>query len=252
MSEITKSRIADVKALAKELDADYYYGISKVKDRFNIEDRYEYKGISDSNVIVGQREEYDYCFIEYFQTKASAGGWKSKVFLRMKNNMPDFVLMTKETAKSRFLFVGIISMGFILFPGTVLLTVLFGEGRNSNIIPAVAAISLFVLAGLCLLIFIIKYLIKFFNQDKYRILNKKFKDKYVIFSDAPSEKIRTIFNEKVCSKIIKKPSDLYIDLRNNCLSLSFEAREKLSLDGCNKYLNQIIDNVKVFENDDLI
>lgn len=251
MNDKTKSRIADIKALAKELDAEHYYGIERVKNRFNIDISYDPKGISNSNVIVGNREGYEYCFIEYYQMRKSCG-WKSKIYLRMKNNIPDFELMTKEASICHLIFLGVFTFISTVIPMIIFVILFLHEKKwDLNVIIVVGVLLIFGVIGLILLKDCIKAFIQICNQNKYRILNKEFKDKYVIFSDAPSESIRTIFNEKVCSKIVKKPSDLHIDLKNNCISSDFAFREKLSLDSCNKNLNLLIEKVKLFENDDL-
>ena len=246
MNEYVKSRVSYIKSLAKNLNAEYCYGIERVKNRFNIKVK---DGISDSNVIVGNRDGYDYCFVEYYRTKKHSR-WESKLFLRMKYDLPDFMLMTKESASFQLRFQAIFSGAFILIPIIGFINVIAQNGWNSSLIPAACVILLFVGIGLWLLKDFFKYYKKVNNQRIYDIPHNKFKDRYVIISDATTNSIRRIFNEKVCSEFVDNPLDKDLIISNKCTSLDFQMTEQLSLDSCNDNLDLLLKRVKVFEKAD--
>ncbi|MBQ2592037.1 MAG: hypothetical protein II567_01980, partial [Candidatus Riflebacteria bacterium] len=95
-----RNRTPLVKSIAQKLDADYQYSIRGVKDKFNIEDSSE---CENSNVIVGEKNGFEYCFIEYYHVgrgKNDHSKWVSKVSLRLNDTFPDFDLQTRSSALS--------------------------------------------------------------------------------------------------------------------------------------------------------
>ncbi len=66
------------------------------------------------------------------------------------------------------------------------------------------------------------------------------------------EKIRKIFTEKVCSKILKEKADLDIKFKNNVI-YDWIYDGQLSLKSCNSHLTKLLRKVKLFEieNDNL-
>ena len=246
MNKYVKSRVSYIKSLAENLNAEYYYGIDRVKNRFNIKVK---DGISDSNVIVGNRDGYDFCFVEYYRTRKHSR-WESKLFLRMKYDLPDFMLMTKESASFQLRFQAIFSGAFILIPIIGFINVIAQKGWSSSLIPAACVILLFVGIGLWLLKDFFKYYKKINNQRLFDISHNKFRDTYVIISDANPNSIRRIFNEKVCSDFVDNPLDNDLIISNKCTSLNFKMDEKLSLISCNDNLDLLLKKVKVFEKAD--
>ena len=65
--EKVKERTNFIKALSAHLNAEYYNTIDAVAEFFNFNDNFE---PSTCNVIVGNIEGFDYCFVEYYHVVA--------------------------------------------------------------------------------------------------------------------------------------------------------------------------------------
>ena len=89
------------------------------------------------------------------------------------------------------------------------------------------------------------------NQGQYYIRNPKFKEKYVILSDADVYRVRKVFNDNVCSKIVKiTPEITEISCRNNCLKKDFGSNEQLSYPLCHNYLIPLVKQAELLEDYD--
>ena len=249
--EKVKSRASFVKEIAKKLNAEYQYGLNKVKFPFDIkENRYN----PNSNVITGKFDGYEYCFVESFHDRCSDDTfrWESILYIRLKDNIPDLSLLTKEKAKSEFITKLIFTLAFLVLPAILLIGFLSNLGKDFHLIIPALILVVPVVIGLLGIKDTVKYKRQIDNQGIYTIRNTKFKEKYVIISKEAPNTINRIFNEKVCSEIADYPSPINFEIKNNCTHLGFENSEKLSYDLCKKYLDQLLKQVKIFEKADLV
>ena len=257
--ERVKERSSFVRNLAKQFNSKYYYGIKNIKNSFYIENDSD---MDDSNIIVGEVEDYDYCFVEYYHVKSGkndSSRWVSKVLLKAKEgNYPDFELVTKRSAKLQagcLLGIG----AFIGLPtitqSIVFLTMFLAGFKNSFSILEALGFLIIGLAFLSIFIGISYWLVKtglnkmkkIKNNDNYNIRNREFKEKYVILTDSSPKEISKVFNEEVCNNIMKLPSELTIAFNKNTVSKEFNNNEQLSVNLCNQHLNDLLDKVRLFK-----
>ena len=254
--ELVRKRAPVIEHLAKMLNAEYFDSVYRVMGQFSIPDN---RDMTDCNVISGNIDGYDYCFIEYFhekRTKNDHSHWVSKVFLRMKyEGFPDFELDTKfgvffNTAVILIFLIAIsIVPAFIFLPSFFSMFPIFRfhgfMGFLSGLFFILVIIGILYFVGK----FFFKSFFKAFDQKKYGILNKKFNEEYVIISDAPVNEIRKVFTEQLCARIVKQRGTLCIKVKNNCVSGEFKDNQQLSFELCNSHLNNLLKAVKIFENE---
>ncbi len=258
-----RNRTPLVKSIAQKLDADYQYSIRGVKDKFNIEDSSE---CENSNVIVGEKNGFEYCFIEYYHVgrgKNDHSKWVSKVSLRLNDTFPDFDLQTRSSALSGVGCMAVLSLPFLGIPFFLLSQLLmfcfaFFHSKSGfqleMLIPMGAFIlfgSIFGFIGWSIFSSALKTYKQINNQGQYYIRNPKFKEKYVILSDADVYRVRKVFNDNVCSKIVKfTPEITEISCRNNCLKKDFGSNEQLSYPLCHNYLIPLVKQAELLEDYD--
>ncbi len=249
-----KERVSSVKKLSEKLNADYYYGVDKLRAKFNL---YTNSELKESNAISGKIEDHEYCFVEYYHTKNGkndSSKWVSNLYMKTKDDtFPNFHLKPKSSTIS--LAILLIIFASIFFIGSLVLlgTVFFGNVKGGDVISIILLILISLFFNIVSLIIIainVKTLKKVYGRDPYGINNRVFREKYVIFSEESPEKIRKIFTEKVCAKIIKEAGyDLDIIFVNNVTDDSLNYNEQLSLNSCNKHLNKLLKTIKLFEQD---
>jgi hypothetical protein len=259
-----RNRIGAVKALADQLNAEYYDGISQIKNKFGIDD--SDSDIKNSNAIVGELQGFEYCFVEYYHRqhgKNDSSKWVTNVYLRLnKDDFPDFQLMTKTSALTGAGCILIFGLPFfcvplfLIFQAITMFTTIFkntyGLGLNVSIIFPLITMTLISLVFGAVGWFIISASIKtiksVYGQGKYNILNYKFREKYVIISEADVNSIRKVFTENVVSGIVNhKPEITNINCHNCCFSSSFNHNEQLTYALCNKYLGPLLKQAQIFE-----
>ncbi len=259
-----RSRMGPVKAIADRLNADYYHGIEEVKDTFfpSINDE-----MKNSNVIVGESEGYRYCFIEYYHRgrgKNDHSKWISRIALRLnEEDFPDFDLSSKSSALFSVGCFIAFALPFGIVPLIMLTSFIFmflnnkAIPKDSQLIPIIIGLGFlfFTLIFGAISFFIINYALKTYkqinSQGKYCISNPKFRDKYVILTDSDEYRIRKVFNEKVCSRIVDfNPEISSISIQNNCIQKGCDYNEQLSYPLCLKYINQLVKEAQIFEKDE--
>ena len=262
-----KSRIGPVKALSEKLDADYYHGIETVRNTFfpDIKD-----DLKDSNVIVGESEGYRYCFLEYYHQgrgKNDHSKWVSKISLRLnEENFPDFDLQTKKSALASAGCILAFALPFGAVPVFMFLNFIFIflVGGGSKSVPK-EGILIPIIMGLGFLLFAavfgtVAYLMlstaidtykQVKNQGKYCISNPQFREKYVIMTKTDANRIRKVFNEKVCSRIVSyRPELESINIKDNCIHRECDYNQQLSYPLCLKYINMLVKEAQLFEKDE--
>ena len=238
-----EERKNDVQYLAGQLEAEYCSTlmINELKNRFNSISKIT--EIENSNIIVGNIEGYDYCLVEYYHIRRGKGdhsGWRSKLIFRTKGSIPDFRLLTKKSAISTAcigLFFGLL---FLIIPICIILS-----GKGGATIPAILSIVISLIILYCAVLDIKEI----YENDKYGIRNSRFKEKYIIRTEASPNDINRVFTEEVCSKILNYPSDIDIEINEQEIFEEFELDEKLSYPLCKKHLNSLISKVKILEGD---
>ncbi|MBQ2592639.1 MAG: hypothetical protein II567_05085 [Candidatus Riflebacteria bacterium] len=256
--EMMKDRTSEMKVISERMNAEYYSDIDSVKKRFNLDDEPDI-----CNVIAGNIEGYDYCFIEYYNPPKYRRGfirknaeWKSKLYLRAKNDdFPDFHLTTGKTALSSAKTT--ISASLLFLIGSIyFLIAMLSTNTGSNFETFGTIIWSLILLGViisCVILIYseIKTIKQVKKQDKYAIQNKEFKEKYVILSDEDPEKIRNVFTDEVIAKILErtKVKEEYIDLDfyKSITSVKFEPDTKLSYSFCDSQLHRLLKIVRLFE-----
>ncbi len=242
-------RSSIVKDLAKKMGADYYYGVDKVKSDFCIFD-YE---MNDSNVIVGNKDGYDYCFVEYYHERCGKSDyprWVSTLFFKMKNNnLPSFHLTTKSSAFTSS-GLGILQSLFYLIMAFLFIYLGIDSFRKTSgnfYIFATIMGVLFGLIGVVLLNLHLRPLFKLKIQSKYGIRDKEFLEKYIIISEADPAEISKVFTEEVCSRIVNSLTDVDFDLSGCIVTVPFNTDSQLSYSSCKGYLDDILYKAKIFE-----
>ncbi len=257
--ERVKERSSFVRKLASQFNADYYYGISRVKDRFNIPNDDD---LNDSNIIVGNVENYDYCFLEYYHSKRGkndSSRWISTVYLKPKEDIfPDFELVLKKTAKIQagclIVFGAIFGFPVLLQLPMIIIPLLLTNNSSMSLIekiliPVITLLFLGVFIGIGYW-FIkngLNKMKKINNIEKYNIRNFEFKQKYAILTDSNPLEIHQVFNEQVCSNIMNYGKDISITFCKNITSMDFNYNEQLTVNLCNQHLNELLDRVKLFK-----
>lgn len=258
-----RNRTPLVKSLAQKLDANYQYGIRGVKEKFNIGDSSD---CENSNVIIGEKDGFEYCFIEYYhigRKKNDHSRWESKISLRLNDTFPDFDLQTRSSALSGvgcMVVFALPILGFSLFLLSQILLfcfILFHSKfgfQLEMLIPMGMFVlfgSIFGFGGWSIISSALKTYRQINNQGQYYIRNPKFKGKYVILSDADVYRVRKVFNDNVCSKIVKfTPEITSISCKKNCLQKDFGSNEQLSYPLCIKYLDPLVKQAEIIEDYD--
>ncbi len=233
----TTGRIKAIKDLSYKLKAEYYYGASEIKKIFHLDD------IGECNAIAGNREGYDFCFVEYCHLEDSYK-WKSKLILKMKNeNFPDFHLaIQKPTINDLKISLTITTIFLFL----AIIVILFAPNDKKFIGFA------FLITDIPLWMITISQTIDIWkfnrNKKKYRINNKEFNEKYVILSGTNIYEINELFSEEICSRILMSPLKLDITFKNHCIIYDFLIDELLTFPACEKALNTLILKARLFEN----
>ncbi len=257
-----KERSNAIKELSEELNAQYYSGIEKVADRFNLR---QYSSMEDSNVIVGNIEGYDYCFVEFYLKKTGKNGfsrWISAVSFRMKDErFPDFSLSSiKEARKSVGcgIFAGSLFFLPLVIPFIILIYHFISQSGNSNydysLITGLFVFmlifgSIFSIMGYFFMSSSIRTYKELNNQGKYNIRDFKFKEKYVILSDSDPYSISRLFDDKICSRILNfSPEITGIDFMNKCINEIIENKQ-LNLDFCKERLDVLLRQARIFDKD---
>ncbi|MBR4328890.1 MAG: hypothetical protein IKP71_03485 [Candidatus Riflebacteria bacterium] len=253
-----KERVAFVKNLSKQLNANYYYGLKDVKDDFNL-------GISNEkpcNVIVGNIEGFDYCLVEYYHKMSGRhdhSHWVSLGSIRMHDDYPDFELSTIRSVKvgsGCSIFFGILFV--IPTLATLALTFksilnIFDEGIGEGLFGAF--MFGFCTLGLAFVSYVLfssgRYDLKQAdNQGKYNIRNIKFRQKYAILSEGNSEAISRIFTDKVCERVVEANPEIYsIKITRSCITEDI-GNEQMTLSSCQECLKSLLQQAQIFENDD--
>ena len=248
--EKIQGRADAVKELAEKFHANYYSGIEKVKGNFYIFD-YE---MNESNVIAGNVDGYDYCFVEYYHERCNKSDyprWVSTLFLKMKNNkLPSFHLTTKSSAVTSS-GLGILQGLFYLFLSILFIYLGIDSCRKTSDYTYIFPILLGLLFGLlavALLELYLRPLFKLKSQSKYGIRDKEFLEKYAIISDDDPAEISKVFTEKVCSKIVNSLTDVDFNLNGSIVRVPFNTDSQLSYSSCRGYLDDLLYKAKIFEN----
>lgn len=256
-----KERTDFIKALSAHLNAEYYNVIDAVAEFFNFSDNPD---LSNCNIIVGNIEGFDYCFVEYFHVgrgKNDHSKWISELSFRMQKDIPDFQLITKDSAKRNagcFIIFGLIF--FIPVVVTIIASIVAGtsllSGKNEAGFLSYIFIGVYVLVALLFTIipsFLIysgiKTLKEINNQRKYNIMNPNFNEKYAIFTDSDTDtyKISKIFNYDFCSKVLNfEPELTEITFDKNCVKKEYDSTQ-LTLAFCENELKTFLNKAKLFE-----
>lgn len=243
-----KSRANTVKEISDKLNANYLFGAKSIKNKFSFDISESY--INDSNVIYGSIEGFDYCFIEYYYVNAFERGnskerWISRLILKFKDEeFPTFHLITKKKALSDIIYSVILSLVFFIIP-----IIFYLSDGNNDIKLLLFLLAIFGVPFILTVGFIIHSLMMISDQDRFRISNQKFKEKYVLLDVLSSNNsINSLFSEEVCSNIVNYPDDIDIKVKKNSISEEFGFNETLSFEICQKRLNKLISIVKLFEN----
>lgn len=255
-----RNRSSIVKGLAQKLKAQYQYGIRGIKEKFDI-------GSSEnSNVIVGEIKGFEYCFTEHYHSKSGKNDhsrWISEVSLRLNDEFPDFELSTKSSALTGagcMMVLGLPFLGVPIFMTLQALLFIIFSFMDKSGTGLVALFPLIFFIGFACIFgaigwFIFSSGLKTFrqvnNQGKYYIRNPKFKEKYVILSDADVYRVRKVFTDKVCSKLVNfRPEIQKINCTKNCLKAEFGSNEQLSYPLCSKYLGPLVKQAEIIEDYD--
>ena len=184
--------------------------------------------------------------------------WVSELSVRFNENFPDFQLDTRSSALITAWITMILGLPFLGVPVFFLSQFLFfffkifKSGFDIEIlVPLLLFFGVGMICGaLGWLIFSsgIKTYKQIQNQGQYYIRNSKFKEKYVILSDANVNRIRKLFNDRVCAKIVNfRPNLNSINCINNCLRSEFGRNEQLSYPLCIQYLEKYTKQAQIFE-----
>ena len=255
-----RNRTPIVKGLAQKLNAQYQYGIRGIKEKFDI------GSSEDSNVIFGEIKGFEYCFTEHYHRKSGKNDhsrWISEVSLRLNDEFPDFEVSTRSSALTGAGCAIVLGLPFLGIPAFMIFQVIFiiitGLTHKTGfslelifpILIFLAITGIFGTIGWLIVSSGLKTYRQVNNQGKYYIRNSKFKEKYVILTDADDNRIRRIFNDKVCSKIANSIPQLErINCSKNCLKTEFGSNEQLSYPLCNKYLAPLVKQAEIFEDYD--
>jgi hypothetical protein len=258
--EMMKDRTSEMKVISSRMNAEYYVGIDSVKERFNLDDESDY---DNCNVIVGNIEGYDYCFIEYYRPEEYRRGgvrrkaeWKSELYLKVKNDdFPDFHLTTGKSAlrSSIFGILGALSLIISSIWGLIYCYLTRVTSTFESVITIVFAFILIIVFILSIVIIYsdINTIKQVKNQDKYAIQNKEFKEKYVILSDEDPEKILNVFTDEVIAKILErtnaKEKKIDISFYKGVTSVDFQSGTKLAFSFCDSQLHRLLKIVRLFE-----
>ena len=154
-----------------------------------------------------------------------------------EKDFPDFSLKTKKQAFIEGIIALIVSVACFYIP-------FFANNKDFYFL-------LIILGGLGLIALFccINHFKSIFQQDKYKISNYRFKEKYVIFSDSKPEKIRRVFSDNICTQILNYPSDLDIYFEHKSIVYDFPSDEQLSYNACLNLIGKYIKIVRLFEDD---
>lgn len=262
--EKVKERTDFIKALSAHLNAEYYNGVDAFAEKFDFSQDSE---LLKSNAIVGNLEGFDYCFVEYYHLgrgKNDHSKWISELSFRMQKDIPDFQLITKDSAKRNagcFIIFGLIF--FIPVLVTIITSIVSGTslltGKNEAGFLPFIFIGVYVLVALLFTIIPsyliysgIKTLKEINNQRKYNIMNPNFNEKYAIFTDTNTDtyKISKIFNYDFCSKVLNfEPELTEITFNKNCTKKEYDGTQ-LTLAFCENELKTFLNKAKLFEERD--
>lgn len=262
--QMVKERTNFIRALSAHLNAEYYNTIDAVAEFFNFNDNFE---PSTCNVIVGNIEGFDYCFIEYYHVgrgKSDHSKWISELSFKMQKDIPNFQLITKDSAKRNagcFITFGLI----FTLPIIVIILASITVGTSFLSVKNEAGFLPYIFIGIYVLFAILFAIIPSFliysgiktlkeinNQRKYNIMNQDFNEKYAIFTDTDRDTyyISKIFNNDLCSKILDfKPELTEITFDKNCIKKEYDSTQ-LTLDFCEKELKTFLSKAKLFEERD--
>ncbi len=251
--DMVSGRIIAIKEIAEKLEADYSYGFNTIQNKF---DSFFFSHeMQDSNVITGNIDGYDYCFIEYYHQKSGkhdTAHWRSSAILKATNrSIPDFSLALKGPTVKKAKLSIIFGILFLFVP-VILLISLYSAGmlRLDSAALVIGFICLvFVLVPTIVILASIGTLREVNNQGKYGIHNRAFKEKYVILAHSDPARIRRLFTEKLCTKILRQPMDIEVTFTKNCIIQSFND-SLFTYSSCKSTLNLLLDKAKVFEIED--
>ena len=253
-----RNRTQLIKSLAQKLDAKHLTDIRQVTNKFSF---YSSSDTKNCNIIVGNYKGFDYCFIEYYHKKCGKNDhsrWVSEVSLRFNNNYPDFELETKSSAQIKawlMMIFGLPFLGVPIFFISQFLFFFFKIFKSGFDIEILVPFFLFI--GFGVLFGVIGWFVfsggfrtlkQIQNQGQYYIRNSKFKEKYVILTEANVNRVRKTFNDKVCSKIVNFiPAIQSINCSSNCLKSEFGRNEQLTYPLCMQHLEQLAKQAEIFE-----
>ena len=239
-----------IKKLAHDLKASYCcyaensYRFNDIKKQFNLAPNIE---LNNSNIITGKYEGYDYCFVERFSDdfrRLEIIKWTSTFVIKTNNKkFPDFKIIAK---KSYVMF----NFAYIMIP-IALFAALIGYYIQNGTKDLNNLYVLAVMAVVSTLIFIVSFIIdllKIKQQNKYKINNLKFKDRYIILSEADPNEIEEVFDDRICSRIAGYYTDLELSFKSKCFSKEF-SETNLTFDLCDSNLKDYFSQVQLFEKD---
>ena len=252
-----RNRTQLIKSLAQKLDARYLSDLRMVSKKFS----FDILQAKKCNIIAGEYNGFEYCFLEYYHQKSGKNDhsrWVSEISVRFNENFPDFQLDTRFSALFTAWLTMIFGLPFLGLPVFFLSQFLmfffkiFKTGFDIEIlVPLLLFFGIGMISGMLgWLLFSpgLKTYKQIHNQGQYYIRNHKFKEKYVILSDANVNTIRKIFNDKVCAKIVDFKPDLdSINCTNNCLRSKFGHNEQLTYPLCMQYLEKFTRQAQIFE-----
>lgn len=238
-----KDRVDSINKIAEQLNAKYFNAFYSIKHKFEISIDNDLK---DGNLIIGNFNDYDYFFIEGYHQKSGKNDyshWISKLIIKLKDKkIPNFQLITKKSVLIQILKDFLLGIFLFLLP----FTYFFTESKAGIIL---FFILLLFFGGLSLLAFSesIEGVKKIFLQDKYRIFNNKFKERYIILSNNDPSEISKLLSDEVCSTIVNYPSDINLLFKDNYAYYNFDYNKQLTFTDCKEILNTIHDIVKNIE-----
>lgn len=247
-----EERIDRIKAIAETFGAKYSDNMDIVYNTFDIELDSDF---NDANIIIGEKDGYDYCFLDTYhisENRKDPSGWKSILILENKNKrFPDFRLVTKNKAISEIITQTLMALFLFILPlAFFYLTYIYPSESSKDTSSRIASIFIGVICVMSLFFSLLFFLnlIQYkdiFQQNKYRLIDD-FKEKYVILNANNPQEINKLFTDEICSRIFYYREDIDLTFHKNCTIFRFGFNEKLSFDSCDRALNDLINKVELF------
>jgi hypothetical protein len=258
--EEIKRHSNEVKALARSFNAMYYSGIEDIETKFDIADDDIFEVMENSNVISGNIEGNEYCFVEtYCRVSKYSYIWRVNIFLKIAKEIPDFIFERKGSEEKQldnmFETTKLFAIPTFLFNLTLILAMFYSSSpiETSNLILAIITIIAMSLPGLFLISSYIVEKNKYKNRKKISI-NAEFDSFLDIYSNSDENSIKKIFNEDSLPIFYELFSDKYkinehfslLKSYNNCLHFRAIEEDKLSFELIKNHLDLFKKLIKLF------